>query len=179
MKYKFSKKLENVAIIQPDIHYDYRGEYIETWNIDNYSIFDHLVNDNKPIIFKQDDISTSVKHTLRGLHGDSKTWKLVQCLYGSLLQVVVDFREDSDTYLEYDMFPLNDKNRNQILIPPGYINGHLVMSEKTIFHYKQSTYYEGMGKQFTLKWDDPKININWPIQDPVLSKRDSEVTYID
>ena len=64
MKYKFSKKLEEVVIIQPDIFYDYRGEYIETWNVENYKIFDHLVNNNKPIIFKQDDISTSVKHTL-------------------------------------------------------------------------------------------------------------------
>ena len=75
MKYEFSKKLPKVAIIQPDIHYDYRGEYIETWNIENYKIFDHLVNDNDKIEFKQDDISTSVKHTLRGLHGDLVTWK--------------------------------------------------------------------------------------------------------
>ena len=80
MNYKFSQKLPDVAIITPDIFYDYRGEYIETWNIENYKIF------NKGnITFKQDDISTSVRHTLRGLHGDNETWKLVQCLYGSLL----------------------------------------------------------------------------------------------
>ena len=93
---------------------------------------------SKKIEFKQDDISTSVKHTLRGLHGDNKTWKLVSCVYGSLLQVVVDMRESSDTYLEYDMFSINDKNRNQILIPPGFANGHLVMSDFGIFSYKQS-----------------------------------------
>ena len=119
MKYKISKKLEGVVIIQPDIFYDYRGEYVETWNVENYKIFDHIVNNSKKIEFKQDDISTSVKHTLRGLHGDNKTWKLVSCIYGSLLQVVVDMRESSDTYLEYDMFSINDKNRKQILIPPG------------------------------------------------------------
>ena len=178
MKYKFSKKLEKVAIIQPDIHYDYRGEYIETWNIDNYSIFDYLVNDNKPIIFKQDDISTSVKHTLRGLHGDSETWKLVSCVYGSLLQVVVDMRESSDTYLEYDMFSINDKNRNQILIPPGFANGHLVMSDFGIFSYKQSTLYGGASKQFTVKWNDPKLNIPWPIDNPILSSRDKNADTI-
>ena len=178
MKYKFSKKLEEVAIIQPDIFYDYRGEYVETWNVENYKIFDHIVNNSKKIEFKQDDISTSVKHTLRGLHGDNKTWKLVSCVYGSLLQVVVDMRESSDTYLEYDMFSINDKNRNQILIPPGFANGHLVMSDFGIFSYKQSTLYGGPGYQFTVKWNDPKLNIPWPIDNPILSSRDKNVDTI-
>jgi|TARA_B110000914_G_scaffold148665_1_gene130319 dTDP-4-dehydrorhamnose 3,5-epimerase len=178
MKYKFSKKLEEVAIIQPDVFYDYRGEYVETWNVENYKIFDHLVNDGKSIIFKQDDISTSVKHTLRGLHGDDKTWKLVSCIYGSLLQVVVDMRESSDTYLEYDMFSINDKNRNQILIPPGFANGHLVMSDFGIFNYKQSTLYTGASTQFTVKWNDPKLNIPWPIDNPLLSSRDKNADTI-
>ena len=178
MKYKFSKKLEEVAIIQPDVFYDYRGEYVETWNVENYKIFDHLVNDGKSIVFKQDDISTSVKHTLRGLHGDDKTWKLVSCIYGSLLQVVVDMRESSDTYLEYDMFSINDKNRNQILIPPGFANGHLVMSDFGIFNYKQSTLYTGASTQFTVKWNDPKLNIPWPIDSPILSSRDKNADTI-
>ena len=173
MKYKFSKKLPEVAIIQPDIFYDYRGEYVETWNIENFKVF------NKGNIeFKQDDISTSVKHTLRGLHGDNETWKLVQCLYGSMLQVVVDMREDSETYLEYDMFPINDKNRNQILVPPGFANGHLVMSRFGIFSYKQSTLYKGAGAQFTVRWDDPKLNIPWPIENPILSLRDKDANYL-
>ena len=178
MKYKFSKKLEEVAIIQPDIFYDYRGEYVETWNVENYKVFDHLVNDSNKIEFKQDDISTSVKHTLRGLHGDDKTWKLVSCIYGSLLQVVVDMRESSDTYLEYDMFSINDKNRNQILIPPGFANGHLVMSDFGIFNYKQSTLYTGASTQFTVKWNDPKLNIPWPIDNPILSSRDKNADTI-
>ena len=178
MKYKFSKKLEEVAIIQPDIFYDYRGEYVETWNVENYKVFDHLVNDSNKIEFKQDDISTSVKHTLRGLHGDNKTWKLVSCIYGSLLQVVVDMRESSDTYLEYDMFSINDKNRNQILIPPGFANGHLVMSDFGIFNYKQSTLYTGASTQFTVKWNDPKLNIPWPIDNPLLSSRDKNADTI-
>jgi|TARA_R110002049_G_scaffold21236_1_gene77779 dTDP-4-dehydrorhamnose 3,5-epimerase len=172
MKYQFSKILKDVAIITPDIHYDYRGEYIETWNSENYAVFNYLVNDSNKIEFKQDDISTSVNHTLRGLHGDNKTWKLVSCVYGSLFQVVVDMRESSDTYLEYDMFNINDKNRNQILVPPGYANGHLVMSDFGIFSYKQSTLYKGASEQFTVKWNDPKINIPWPIDNPILSYRD-------
>jgi len=178
MNYKFSKKLKDVVIIQPEIHHDYRGEYVETWNSENYAVFNHLVNNSKQIFFKQDDISTSVKHTLRGLHGDNKTWKLVQCLYGSLLQVVVDMRESSDTYLEYDMFSINDKNRNQILVPPGFANGHLVMSDFGIFSYKQSTLYGGAKEQFTVKWNDPKLNIPWPIDNPILSSRDKNADII-
>jgi dTDP-4-dehydrorhamnose 3,5-epimerase len=167
MKYTHSKIFPEVVIIQPDIFYDFRGEYIETWNIENYKIFD-----KGNIIFKQDDISVSSKHTLRGLHGDFETWKLVQCAYGSLLQVIVDMRSNSETYLQYDMFSINDKNRNQILIPPGFANGHLVMSDVGIFSYKQSTLYQGVNAQFTIRWNDPKINIPWPIENPILSLRD-------
>jgi dTDP-4-dehydrorhamnose 3,5-epimerase len=167
MKFEFSKILPEVAIIQPSIFYDYRGEYVETWNQEHYKAF----NFGK-IEFKQDDISTSVKHTLRGLHGDFETWKLVQCLYGSLLQVVVDMRPDSENYLKHDMFPINDKNRNQILVPPGFANGHLVISDFGIFSYKQSTLYKGAGAQFTVRWNDSKVNIAWPIENPILSSRD-------
>jgi dTDP-4-dehydrorhamnose 3,5-epimerase len=167
MKYKFSNKLSDVAIIEPDIFYDYRGEYVETWNEENYKVFN-----NGGVNFKQDDVSTSVKHTLRGLHGDFETWKLVQCLYGSLLLAVVDMRPNSETYLQYDMFSVNDKNRVQILIPPGFANGHLVMSDFGIFSYKQSTLYVGADTQFSIKWNDPKLNITWPIENPILSSRD-------
>jgi len=170
MKYTLTDKL-GIAVIQPDIFYDYRGEYIETWNVENYKVF-------KDVTFKQDDISTSVKHTLRGLHGDFTTWKLVSCLYGSLYQVAVDMRPDSNTYLEYETFRLNDKSRQQVLIPPGFANGHLVMSDFGIFSYKQSTLYGGASKQFTVKWDDPKVGIDWPIDNPILSSRDKNAKVI-
>ena len=164
MKIKYSDKL-SLAVIQPDIFYDHRGEYIETWNVENYKVF-HGVE------FKQDDISTSTYHTLRGLHGDFTTWKLVSCIYGTLFQVAVDMRPDSPTYLQYESFTLNDKNRKQVLIPPGFANGHLVMSDYGIFSYKQSTLYGGAKKQFTVKWNDPKVGIEWPVESPILSLRD-------
>jgi len=170
MKYKFTDTL-GIAVITPDVFHDFRGEYIETWNVENYKIF-HGVE------FKQDDISTSGKHTLRGLHGDFTTWKLVSCLYGSLLQVVVDMRPKSKTYLKHEMFSINDKNRNQVLIPPGFANGHLVMSDFGIFSYKQSTLYKGASEQFTVRWDDPKVGIEWPINNPILSSRDKNAKAI-
>jgi len=175
MKHRYSKIFgQDVVIIQPDIFYDFRGEYIETWNIKNYKIFN---SKNKKIIFKQDDISTSIKHTLRGFHGDNRTWKLIQCVYGALYQVIVDNRPESDTYLKWEAFALNDKNRTQILIPPGFGNAHLVLSDTAVFSYKQSTLYEGQEKQFTIKWDDPRINAYWPIKNPILSERDTLKTH--
>jgi|TARA_B110000967_G_scaffold124991_1_gene127780 dTDP-4-dehydrorhamnose 3,5-epimerase len=170
MKFKYTDTL-GIAVITPDVFHDFRGEYVETWNSETYKVF-------YDVEFKQDDISTSVKHTLRGLHGDFTTWKLVSCLYGSLLQVVVDMRPESNTYLKHELFSINDKNRNQILIPPGFANGHLVMSDFGIFSYKQSTLYGGASKQFTVRWDDPKVGIEWPINNPILSSRDKNAKAI-
>ena len=87
-------------------------------------------------------------------------------------QVAVDMRPESHTYLEYETFTLNDKTRKQVLIPPGFANGHLVMSDYGIFSYKQTTLYGGAKKQFTVKWNDPKVGIEWPIDNPILSLRD-------
>ena len=165
--------LDGVLLIELDSFKDFRGFYQETYNKEEYK------KNKIEVDFLQDDISVSNHKVLRGLHGDNRTWKLVSCLHGEFFLVVVNFDSNSNQYCKYKTFTLNENDNFQILIPPMFANGHLVMSEKTIFHYKQSTYYEGMGKQFTLKWDDPKINIKWPIQDPILSKRDSEVTYID
>jgi len=164
MKINSSVILNEVKIISPNIFYDYRGEYVETWNSEAYSQFN--------VEFKQDDVSVSIKNTLRGLHGDYETWKLVQCLYGSLLLAIVDARPESKNYLKYDLISINDKNRTQVLIPPGFANGHLVMTNFGIFSYKQSTLYSGANNQFTIRWNDPKINIDWPINNPILSSRD-------
>lgn len=173
MKYKFSKKLPEIAIITPDIFYDFRGEYIETWNCEYYK----AIHPKIKIEWKQDDVSTSTKGVLRGLHGDNETWKLVQCLKGSILLVAVDMKKDSPTYLSFDMFTINEKNRQQVLIPPGYANGHYVL-EDCVFSYKQSTLYQGQGAQFTLRWDDPKIQIPWPIKEPLLSSRDRNANFL-
>ena len=127
-------KIDDCIILKPDIYYDYRGEYIETYNKNIY----------KTICEKEfvvDDISVSRRNVLRGLHGDFKTWKLIQCLYGAILQVVVDWRKNSSTYKQHLTFSINDKNRWQVLIPAGCLNGHLCLSKQCIFSYKQTQYY--------------------------------------
>lgn len=160
-------KLEGVLLIKPPtIFEDFRGSYVETYNEELYNQAGITVK------LVQDDISTSSRHVLRGLHGDSETWKLVSCLYGKFYLVVLNHDKDSKQFGQWESFTLSDTNRNQVLIPPKHGNGHLVLSETAIFHYKQNCYYNRAG-QFTVKWDDPQFKIWWPIKNPIISQRDS------
>jgi len=128
----------------------------------------------KEIKFIHDKFSLSKKNVLRGLHGDKKTWKLISCPYGKFLLVVVNYEKKSKHFLKWSSWILSQKNGLQILIPPNYANGHLCLSKECLFHYKLS--YKGQyidaKKQFSIKWNDPKINIKWNIKKPILSKRD-------
>jgi len=157
--------LKGVLEIKPDVFEDFRGEYIETYNEAAYK------ENGIGVKFIQDDISVSTRNVLRGIHGDNETWKLISCLHGRFYLVVVNCDKQSADFGKWRSFILSDKNRLQILVPPKYGNAHLVLSETTIFHYKQSTYYD-RSKQFTYKWDDPELNIWWPIKNPILSQRD-------
>jgi dTDP-4-dehydrorhamnose 3,5-epimerase len=163
---KVSKtQLEGVLLIQLDVFADHRGEYVETYNEELYR--QHGID----LKFVQDDISVSHHQVLRGIHGDSETWKLVSCLYGRFYFVVVNCDQQSPEFGKWQAFTLSDRNRLQVLVPPKHGNGHLVLSETTIFHYKQTTYYNPRA-QFTYKWDDPTLKIWWPTRNPILSQRD-------
>ena len=158
--------LEGVLLIKPDIFEDHRGQYVELYNKSEFE------KNNINIDFIQDDISTAAKNVLKGIHGDMVTKKVVSCLYGKLYFVVIDCRQGVTTFGTWQSFILSDKNRYQILIPPGFGNGFLALEDNSIFSYKQSTYYD-RSKQFTIKWNDEKFNIWWPIKNPILSMRDS------
>lgn len=159
-------KLKGVFLITPPtIFKDFRGEYIEIYNKD---FFQHKkIN----ISFIQDDISVSQKNVLRGIHGDYSTTKLISCLHGSFYLVVVNNDPKSPQYKQFLSFILSDKNRLQVLVPPKFGNGHLVLTKFAIFHYKQNTNYD-RSSQFTIKWNDPNYNFKWPIKYPILSQRD-------
>ncbi len=162
----FPTTLDSVRLIKPPtIFEDFRGHYVETYNERLYreaGIDQHFI---------QDDISVSRRHVLRGIHGDDKTWKLISCLQGSFYMVVINNDPQSSQYRKWTSFTLSDTNRLQVLVPPKFGNGHVVMSEQAIFHYKQTTDYDRSG-QFTLIWNDPALNIWWPVQDPIVSVRD-------
>ena len=164
-------KTDGVLLIKPDIFEDHRGEYVETYNEKLY--VQHGVN----IKFVQDDISVSSMHVLRGIHGDMETWKLISCLYGKFYLVVVNCDTESEGFGQWQPFVLSDRNRLQVLVPPKYGNAHLILSERAIFHYKQSSYYDP-SKQFTYKWDDHRFKIWWPVKSPILSMRDEFGHYV-
>tara|TARA_B100000902_G_scaffold349415_1_gene357965 strand:+ start:709 stop:1182 length:474 start_codon:yes stop_codon:yes gene_type:complete len=155
--------INGVAVRKQDAFTDYRGDLYTIWKDSDFNLN-----------FNHDKVSTSRKHVLRGIHGDNKSWKLVTCLYGEIYFVIVDNRESSDTFLQWESMMLTDRNRKQVLIPPGVGNGFLVMSHRSVFHYKWS--YEGeyadVDQQFTIKWNDPIVGVDWPIDNPILSRRD-------
>ena len=154
--------INGVMITEPDIFTDYRGDYWTTWKEEDYDLD-----------FNHDKVSTSGHGVLRGIHGDNKSWKLVTCLQGSIYFVVVDNRPTSDTYGLWESIILDDKKRKRVLLP-GVGNGFYVLSDQCVFQYKWS--YEGeypdVQEQFSIKWNDPIIDIDWPSDNPILSKRD-------
>lgn len=163
--------LEGVLLIRLDVFKDHRGEYVETYNEELYR------QNGIDVRFVQDDISVSRKDVLRGIHSDTATWKLISCLWGELYLVIVDCDTESEDFGKWQSFNLSDTERQQVLAPPKHGVAHLVMSDKAIFHYKQSTYYDP-SRQSTYKWDDPRFNISWPIENPILSKRDEQGHYV-
>jgi dTDP-4-dehydrorhamnose 3,5-epimerase len=163
--------LDGVFLIKLDVFEDHRGEYTEIYNEQFY------YEKGITVKFVQDDISLSTRHVLRGIHGDAETWKLISCLHGKFYLVVVNCDRKSDNFGKWESFVLSDRNRHQVLVPPLYGNGHLILSDRAIFHYKQSTYYDPKG-QFTYVWNDPALNIWWPIKDPILSQRDESGHFV-
>ena len=158
-------KLDGVRLIRPSVFEDFRGRYVEMWNEDLYR--EHGID----LHFVQDDISVSSRHVLRGIHGDAETWKLISCLEGRFYLVVLNYDQESPQYRQWQAFTLSEENRVQVLVPPKFGNGHLVLSDRAIFHYKQTTYYNPKG-QFTCVWNDPDLGIWWPVKEPLLSQRD-------
>lgn len=157
--------LEGVLLIKPTFFEDFRGEYVELYNRELYK------SKGIELDFVEDDISIATRGVLKGVHGDGGTWKLISCLHGKFYLVVVNNDETSKDYKKWQSFVLSDVNKCQVLVPPKHGNGHLCLSEKSIFHYKQSNNYNPTG-QFTIVWNDPKYNIWWPLNNPILSKRD-------
>jgi dTDP-4-dehydrorhamnose 3,5-epimerase len=157
--------LEGVCLIHVEGFEDHRGEYVETYNKRFYQ------DAGIDVDFVQDDYSVSSRHVLRGLHGDATTWKLIYCPFGKFYLVVVNCDRESPQFGRWESFVLSDRNKKQVLIPPKFGNGHLILSDTAIFGYKQSSYYD-RATQFTYRWDDPLFGIWWPHDQPVLSRRD-------
>jgi len=169
---KLSEKIQGLKIITPSVFEESRGSI---WTSYNSVQLEALLPEG--LFFKHDKFSRSKQNVLRGIHGDNKSWKLVSCVSGSIMQVVVDMRPLSSTYLAHECFDLGSHNHQMILIPPKLGNAFYVSSESAIYHYKLAYQgdYADSDEQFTVAWNDPRLKINWPTHNPILSERDARL----
>ena len=167
-----SEKISDLRIISPSVYSENRGSI---WTSYSTSQIAGLLPDG--LSFQHDKFSISKNNVLRGIHGDHKSWKLVSCVAGEILQVVVDMRAHSSTYLQHQCFELGSDKHQMVLIPPGLGNAFFVTSDFATYHYKLAYQgeYADADEQFTVAWDDPRINIDWPSNDPILSERDGRL----
>jgi len=163
-------KIEGLLLFKPKAYKDERGFFIETFNVEKYKKIIGEVN------FYQDNMSLSKKKVLRGIHFQTPPFaqaKLVQVIKGGGLDVAVDLRKKSPTYGMHQKFLLNDKNKHQLWIPEGFGHAFLTKEDNTILSYKCSNYYSANNEE-TIVWNDPDINIDWEINNPVLSEKDNQ-----
>jgi len=161
--------LPGLLIVEPIVFGDSRGFFMETYSKGRYAaagIDTELVQDN---------LSFSRRGVLRGLHfqNPSAQGKLVYVLQGEVFDAAVDIRRSSPTFGKWHSVLLSAENKRQFWIPPGFAHGFCVTSETALFVYKCSAYY-APAHEHTIRYDDPAIGIEWPIEDPVLSVKDGK-----
>lgn len=155
-------EIEGLHIIEPAVFPDERGYFMETYNQRDFEAF------GLGMTFVQDNQSMSVKGVLRGLHFQKQypQGKLVRVVRGKVFDVAVDLRKNSDTYGKWFGVELSAENKKQFYIPEGFAHGFLVLSDEAEFCYKCTDFYHP-GDEGGIKWDDPDIGIEWPLQDGV------------
>ncbi|MGH7789653.1 MAG: dTDP-4-dehydrorhamnose 3,5-epimerase [Candidatus Binatia bacterium] len=159
--------LPEVLLIEPAVHRDARGFFLETYHVEKYA------DAGMPLPFVQDNHSRSAARTLRGLHAQVQQpqGKLVRVLDGAIFDVAVDARRTSPTFRRWVGIELSADNFRQLYIPPGFLHGFCVLSESADVAYKCTALWQP-GDEITVRWDDPAIGIEWPIAHPVLSAKD-------
>lgn len=160
-------ELPGVILIEPDVHGDQRGFFLETYHFPRY----REAGIDKA--FVQDNQSRSSKGTLRGLHGQFPhcQGKLVRVIEGEIYDVAVDARRGSPTYGRFVATVLSAENFRQLYIPPGFVHGFCVTSDVAQVEYKCTEIYYPED-EFSVAWNDPDLGIPWPVPDPILSRKD-------
>ncbi|NEY30343.1 dTDP-4-dehydrorhamnose 3,5-epimerase [Hafnia alvei] len=163
-----STKILDVKIVVPKVFGDSRGFFLETFEKKRYQEMLEIDLD-----FVQDNHSRSSKNVLRGLHFQTNhpQGKLVRVVRGEVFDVAVDIRPDSPTFGQWEGVLLNEENKTQFWIPPGLAHGFVVLSDIADFEYKCTDYYNP-ANEACLLWNDPDIEISWPIESPLLSEKD-------
>lgn len=166
-------EINSLLIIEPEIYVDGRGYFLETFNSKEYK----QITKKK---FVQDNHSSSTYNVLRGLHFQKTKpqGKLIYVTHGSIMDVAVDLRENSKTKYKWISVVLNERNHKQLWIPPGFAHGFCVLSNRADIIYKCTEYYDPEDEAGII-WDDPTLNIRWPIIDPIVSKKDSKLPKLE
>ncbi|RMD48639.1 MAG: dTDP-4-dehydrorhamnose 3,5-epimerase [Alphaproteobacteria bacterium] len=171
-----SPVIAGVRVVTPSVGRDARGTI---WTSVDRHLEARLLPEGRR--FVHDKFSLSHRHVLRGIHGDHKSWKLVTAVWGEIYQVAADMRPDSPTYLRWQAWRISAEAPRLVLLPPGVGNAYLVLGEAAVYHYKLC--YEGdyadADEQFTVAWNDPRLGIEWPVAEPVLSERDRRAGHAD
>jgi dTDP-4-dehydrorhamnose 3,5-epimerase len=160
--------IEGLLIIQPKVFHDERGYFYEAFRADLLSGYGLEVE------FVQDNISKSVKNTIRGLHyqvGKNVQGKLCQVISGKVLDIALDIRHNSPTYGQYFALELSDENHTMLWIPPGFAHGFSVLSDHAVFMYRCTAYYSKEDERAIL-FNDPDLNIDWLVDSPLVSEKD-------
>ena len=161
--------LPDLLVIEPRIFNDERGYFFESYNLPLFKESGIDVN------FLQDNESMSAKGVLRGLHFQEPPFeqgKLVRVARGAVLDVSVDIRKDSPTFGKWLGYELSEQNKRMLWIPPGFAHGFVSLSEHTIFIYKCTKLYNRESENSIL-WNDPELNIDWGIENPLVSDKDT------
>ena len=160
--------ISGLLVIEPRVFPDARGYFIETWQRQRYADF------GLPE-FVQDNLSHSKQSVLRGLHlqNPQPQGKLVSVTHGEVFDVAVDLRLNSPTFGLWHGETLDSDSGRQFYIPEGFAHGFVVLSESAVFCYRCTDFYNPNG-EITLRWNDPEIGIQWPVESPVVSDKDEQ-----
>ncbi|MFP4229172.1 MAG: dTDP-4-dehydrorhamnose 3,5-epimerase [Salinivenus sp.] len=167
--------LAGVKVIEPEVYTDDRGDFRETWNARDYG------KHGLDVSFVQDNLSRSVPGVLRGLHFQNPRpqGKLIMVLRGTVYDVVVDLRAASDTFGEWEAHVLSAENARQLYVPEGFAHGFAVTGDTdALFHYKCTDFYHPEAEG-VVRWNDPALDIDWPVEEPKLSSRDRTAPVLD
>ena len=161
------QELPEVILVEPVVHRDARGFFLETFHAAKFRAA------GLPTLFVQDNHSASVRGTLRGLHLQLRKpqGKLVRVIEGEIWDVAVDARPDSPTFGRWTAATLSAENHRLLYIPPGFAHGFCVLSDRAQVHYKCTELYDP-ADEVGVAYDDPALNIQWPVSEPLLSDRD-------
>ena len=168
--------IPDVLIIEPDVFGDERGFFFESYNEKRFN-----AETGVDVRFVQDNHSRSRKHVLRGLHYqvNQSQGKLVRVTTGEVFDVAVDIRRSSPTFGKWAGEYLSAENKRQFWVPEGFAHAFLVLSDVAEFLYKTTDYYAPEHER-CIRWDDPDLNIRWPIQSlPLVSEKDKKGTLFE